>query len=327
VILATGGKWSRPGFAGADLEDVIDTDRLLESERLPAKALLYGLSPWLLEIAQFLKRYGSEVLVATPGKNVLAEESKTITTRLRKGLKDQGIEIRTQAQILSASRKKGGLEVELSAKDGSEKLVVDRVIHAERTASIKGLGLESVGLDPAGPYLRVNEKMETGAEGVYAIGDLTGPPERHYSHYSSEGGMVAAENAMGLEAAVDPRIFSRALFTRPQVACVGLTPREAKKAGHEVLTGAAPFSMNPFGMILAETEGIVEVVADKTYGEILGVHIIGRGACEMIGQAILCIQMEGTLEDLAGAAFPHPTLSESLVEAARDALGRAIYLP
>jgi dihydrolipoamide dehydrogenase len=117
------------------------------------------------------------------------------------------------------------------------------------------------------------------------------------------------------------------LFTYPEVASVGLTSKEAKRKGYAVVVGSAPLSMNPLGMILAENEGIVEVVADKSYGEILGVHIIGRNASEMIGQALVAIQLEATFDDLAAIPFPHPTFSESLTEAVRDALGNPIYLP
>ena len=119
----------------------------------------------------------------------------------------------------------------------------------------------------------------------------------------------------------------RVAYTHPQVACVGLTSREAKQAGYDVVTGSAPLSMNPFGMITAQSEGLVEVVADKKYGEILGAQMIGHGAAEMVGQGVLAIQMEATLDELARAPFPHPTLSESVAEAARDALGWPLYLP
>jgi dihydrolipoamide dehydrogenase len=111
------------------------------------------------------------------------------------------------------------------------------------------------------------------------------------------------------------------------MACVGLTPDEAKESGYDLLVGTAPLIMNALGMIISEMNGIVELVADKKYGEILGIHIIAKAASEMAGQAILAIQMEMTLEELCKVSFPHPTLSESLAEAARDALGRPIYLP
>jgi dihydrolipoamide dehydrogenase len=325
--LATGGRWAKPDFPGADSEGVINGDEFLGLDELPKRAFLCGCSPWVLEIAQFLRSFGSEVHLATEDKTILPDESKTITSRLRKALSSNGIAVRTRTNIVAVTKKKDGLHVEVSSKGGKETLVVDKLIHADRVAALKDLGLKNVHLDEDAPHLKVNERLETNAKGVYAIGDVTGPPARHYSHLSSEGGIVAAENAMGQTATMNPMTFTRVLFTHPQVACVGMTPKEAKSAGHEVQVGAAPLSMNPFGMIIADTEGIVEVVADKRYGEILGIHFIGRDAADMAGQAVLAIQMEATLEDLARAVFPHPTLSESLSEAAKDALGRAIYLP
>jgi len=327
ILLATGGKWLKPGFAGADLKEVINSDGLLNEKKLPKRFLLSGNSPLIVEMAQFLHRFGSQALLAVKGKTILSNESKTITTRLRKSIKNEGIVIKTEAEIVAAVKKNDGLHVEFKSKEGPETVIVDRVINVDRGASLKDLGLKSIGLDEEKPYLEVNTKMETGVQGVYAIGDLTGPQSRHYSHHASEGGIIAAENAMGKEAAINPRTFTRILFTQPQVACVGLTSREAKKEGHDVVVGTAPFSMNPFGMIIAENEGIIEVVAEKKYGEVLGVHFIGRDASDMAGQAVLAIQMEATLEDLSRTAFPHPTLSESLAEAAREALGIPIYLP
>jgi dihydrolipoamide dehydrogenase len=327
IILATGGRWAIPEFPGADSEGVINGDEFLGLDELPQRAFLCGRSPWVLEIAQFLRRFGSEVHIAAEDKAILSDESKTITSRLRKALSGDGIDIRTRTNIAGVSKKKDGLHVEVSSKGGNETVVVDTLIHTDRVAALKDLGLKNVNLDEDAPHVKVNESMETDAKSVYAIGDVTGPPARHYSHVSSEGGIVAAENAMGQATAMNPMTFTRVLFTQPQVACVGLTPKQAKSAGHDVQVGAAPLSMNPFGMIIADTEGIVEVVAEKTYGEILGVHFIGRDAADMAGQAVLAIQMEATLEDLARAVFPHPTLSESLPEAAKDALGRAIYLP
>ena len=327
IILATGGRWLKPDFPGADSEGVINGDEFLRLDRLPERAFLCGRSPWVLEIAQFLRSFGSEVHLVSGDKNILSDESKTINSRLRKALTGDGIAVKTRTSVVRVAKKKDGLHVEVGSKGSNETVVVDKLIYADRIAALKDLGLKNVRLDEGAAHIKVSEKMETDAKGVYAIGDVTGPPARHYSHVSSEGGIVAAENAMGQAAAVNPMTFTRVLFTQPQVACVGLTPKEAKNAGYDVLSGAAPLSMNPFGMIIADTEGIVEVVADKRYGEILGVHFIGRDAAEMAGQAVLAIQMEATLEDLARAVFPHPTLSESLTEAARDALGRAIYLP
>jgi dihydrolipoamide dehydrogenase len=327
IILATGAKWLTPDFPGADLKEVINSDELLDSNKLPERALLFGSTPWLIEIAQFLHRFGSRVTLATRDKTILANENKPIRSRLIKVLREQGINILTEANISAIKKKKDGLYCVLRVKDKDETIVVDRVISLRRGASISGLGLDTVGLDEKSDFIKVNERMETRVAGIYAIGDLAADETRHYSHLSSTGGIVAAENAMGMESFFDHRTIARVVFTQPQVACVGLTAKEAKEAGYDVATGAAPLSMNPFGMIISQNEGLVEVVAEKKYGEILGINFIGQGACEMAGQAVLAIQMEATLEEIAKATFPHPTLSESLAEAARECLGRPIYLP
>ncbi len=327
IILATGARWLKPDFPGADLKEVTNTDYLLNEKKLPKRVLLFGGSPWLIEIAQFLHRFDSEVILATEDKSILSDESKAIRSRLTKALKDQGISILTRSDILSLKKKKDGLHCALRTKDKEETVVVDRVISLRRGAALTELGLETVGLDGKGDFIPVNERMETPVGGIYAMGDLAAPETRHYSHLASQGGIVAAENAMGMESTFDHRTITRVLFTQPQVACIGLTSKEAKQAGYDVVEGAAPLSMNPFGMIISQNEGLVEVVAEKKYGEVLGMHFIGQGACEMAGQAVLAIQMEATLEELARATFPHPTLSESVAEAARECLGRPIYLP
>jgi len=327
LILASGAKWVKPDFPGRDTEGVITPDELLAREKLPKKILLYGNSPHLIPIAQFLHRYGSAVTLAVKDRDLLGSESKVIRSRLAAALKNQGITVWTGADMAEVKKEKDGLHCALKVKDRQEALVVESVLSLWRGAALAGLGLESVGYAKSGDFIAVNNHMETGLDGIYAIGDVASPESRHYSHQASNGGIVAAENAMGLKSTYDPKNLCKVLFTRPQVACVGLTSKEAKEAGYEVIEGAAPFSMNPLGMILTQTEGIVEVVAEKKYGEVLGIHWIGEGASEMAGVGVLALQMEATLEDLARAPFPHPTLNESLADAARECLGRSIFLP
>ncbi|RLB30736.1 MAG: hypothetical protein DRH11_14380 [Deltaproteobacteria bacterium] len=327
IILATGGRWLKPDIPGSDLDGVVNSDYLLHAKKPPGRALLLGDSPMLIEIAQFLHRFGSKTTLATGRKRLLEKETKTISSRLTKVLKNQGLQLRTTARVQALAKEKGGLRVSLESKKGVESLTVDCLITLKRGASMLGLGLDKVGLDEGSPYIRVNDRMETDADDIYAIGDLSAPEEMHFSHMASAGGIVAAENAMGLGSSLCARTIARVLFTSPQVACVGLTAKEAKESGYDVVMGAAPLSMNPCGMILSQNEGIVEIVAERKYGEILGIHIIGEAACEMAGQAVMAVQMEVTLEEMAKLAFPHPTLSESLAEAARECLGRPIYLP
>ena len=327
VILAAGARWLKPDFPGSDLPEVVDSGYVLTEKEPCKRCLVYGGGPWSVEIAQYLNRFGSQVWVVTHDDSLLHEESKAVRSRLAKALQTQGINTITGAKGLGLKKKSSGVEASMTVKDKEQSLQVDLVIAIRRTAAVKDLGLETVGLDVKPGFIQVNERMETGVKGLYAIGDLTGPEKKHYSHAASSAGLVAAENAMGVNRVFDERAVARVIFTSPQIATVGVTGKEAKGMGYEVVTGAAPLSMNTFGMMTAQTDGLVEVVADKRYGEILGVHIIGDNACEMIGQAVLAIQQEMTLEELAQTTFPHPTLSESIAEAARDALGQAIYLP
>jgi dihydrolipoamide dehydrogenase len=327
IILASGSKWLKPTFPGADLKEVITSDELLNAEKLPKRVLLFGKSPWLVQIAQFLHRFDSEVILATEEKSILSDESKVVRSRLTKVLREEGVEIVTKTGIRGITKKDDGLYCDLSGKDREESVVVDRVIALRRGAALSHLGLETVGLDEKAPFIAVDERMATGVDGIYAIGDIAASETRHYSHMASEGGIIAAENIAGLNSSFDSRTVTRVLFTQPQVACIGLTGKDAKKRGYDVVTGSAPLSMNTFGMLVSQNNGIVEVVAEKKYGEILGIHLIGEGVSEMAGQAVLAIQMEATLEELARSTFPHPTLSESVAEAARECLGRPIFLP
>jgi dihydrolipoamide dehydrogenase len=328
IILASGSQWLKPGIPGDDCPGVVNSDHLLTANALPQRCLVLGHGPHTIEIAQMLHHFGCKVSIITKEDALLPNENKTIRTRLTKALQAQGVQIQTKTEITALHQTKQSLTVSAGKSgDKEQTLSVDLLISLRRGAALQNLGLERVGLDPNALFLKVNERMETGAEGVYAIGDLTAPEERRYSHLASSGGIVAAENALGVPAALTPRTAVRVAYTRPQVACVGLTSKEAKQEKFDVVEGAAPFSMNPRGMILSQTEGLVEIVADRKYGEILGVHLIGERVDEMVGAGVLAIQMEATLEDLARVPFPHPTLSESLAEAARDALGRAIYLP
>jgi dihydrolipoamide dehydrogenase len=327
LILATGAKWRKSEFAGSDLDEVVNTEQLLTAQAMPKRVLVFGESPWLVEIAQFLARSGSLVTLATPQKHLLPEESKTIRTRLATVIRGDGVEIMTMAAIENAARGKEGFAVKLSAGGVHRELVVDNVVTLERVANLRGMGLGNLGLDEESPYLRVDQKTQTEARDVYAVGDVTAPPQEQFSHRAGRMGVVAAENAMGIDSSLDDGARVRVLFTHPQVASIGITPKEAHARGYDVIVGAAPLAMNSLGMIIGEEEGIIEIVAERSYGEILGVHMIGSCASEMIGQALLAITMEATLNELASLPFPHPTLSESLAEAARDALGRSLYLP
>jgi dihydrolipoamide dehydrogenase len=327
IILASGSRWLKPEIPHHDLPQVVNTDYLLTVGTLPKSCIVLGHSPRSIEVAQLLHHFGCKVHLVTDENSLLPLENKTIRARLSKALQAGGLQVHIKTEIVAVNKVRRELKVRIREKDNEEILPVDLVISLRRGAALQNLGLENVGMDPHADFIRVNERMQTGVPGLYAVGDVTVPESKHYSHLASAGGVAAAEHAFGKPGRFNPRTVVRVIYSRPQVACVGLTSKEAKEAGFDVIHGAAPFAMNPKGMIFSQTEGLVEIVADRKYGEILGLHFIGEGVDEMAGIGVLAIQMEATLEELAASPFPHPTLSESLAEAAREALGRPIYLP
>jgi dihydrolipoamide dehydrogenase len=323
IIVATGADWVRPSFPGAGLDGVIDSSRFLEEGQVPARTLILGAGPWALELSQFLSVCGGQVVVASREPGILAGFDQEIGQRLRGIIKSESLSILNSCQVVSMSRKKkNGLEAVLSVKGKEETRLFDRAIYFDRTPALSDLGLDTVGLSD----LSVDARLATRAPGIWAVGDAVGQ-EPQLSHRSSAMGIIAAENALGASLAFNPHIVPRVAFTYPQAASVGLTEDQAEEAGYEVIAGAASMGTSPMAMIQGVSNGVIKVVGESKYGQLLGVHILAPSATEIIGAAALAIQMEATLEELARSVLPHPTIAESLADAARDALGWAVYIP
>lgn len=316
VIVAVGADWVRPSFTGAELEGVVTSSRFIEEGGIPGRTLILGASAWAMELAQFLGACGSQVVVAARERGILPEFDAEIGQRLRAALKKDPLTLLNSCQVVSVSRDAEGLAAVVSVKGKEETRRFDRIIYFERKPAVSELGLDTVGLKD----LCVDEHLATRAPGVWAVGDVVGNGHS-LSHQASAMGIVAAENARGAKLRFNPNVVARVAYTSPQAASVGLSEDQAEEAGHEVLTGTAAIAAGPMAMIQGVNAGVVKVVADKAYGELLGVHILSPFATEIIGAASLAIQMEATLEDLARAALPHPTISEALADAAREALG------
>jgi dihydrolipoamide dehydrogenase len=322
VIVAVGVQWVRPSFPGAELEGVVNSSRFIEEGKIPARALILGVGPWAIELAQFLGACGSQVVVAARERGILPEFDAEIGQRLRAALKKDPVTILSACQVVSVALDQEGLSAVLSVKGKEETRRFDRVISFDRRPELSELGLDTVGLKELG----VNEHLAAKVPGIWAVGDAVGA-EPFLSHRATAMGIIAAENALGAKRVFNPNSVPRIAYTVPQAASVGMTEDQAEEAGYEVLTGTAAIGASPMAMIQGASSGVVKVVGEKKYGELLGVHILAPFATEIIGAAALAIQMEATLEDLARAAMPHPTLSESLAEAAREALGWTIYIP
>ncbi|MEW5908999.1 MAG: NAD(P)/FAD-dependent oxidoreductase, partial [Thermodesulfobacteriota bacterium] len=321
IIIAAGADWVKPSFPGANLEGVIHSSRFLKEGRIPPRTLILGGNAWALELGQFLGGCGGQVMLAVRERGILPHFDQEIGQRLR-GILKSSITILNSSSIVSLLKNKEGLKATLLVNEKEEAHLFDRVIYLDRAPALGGLGLETVGLSD----LTTNDRLATKIPGIWAAGDATGRMP-FQSHRASAMGIIAAENALGGTLSFNEKIVPRVAFTSPQAASVGLTEDEAEEAGYDVTTGAASMGTSPMAMIQGATNGVVKVVGEKEFGELLGVHVLAPFATEIIGTAALAIQMEATLEDLARAVLPHPTIAESLADAARDALGWSIYIP
>ena len=323
VVLAVGSVPRLPDIEGINSPGVLGTDDVLQLRDVPALAAVLGSGPVELELAQYLSFMGAVVYVLEPEKRILPEEAyRELSGRLGKELKDQGLHVINRAVVERIVPGDSGLAVHYEDKNGQQVLDVDCVVHAGRAPNLEGLGLEAAGLNPAG--LSVDQYLRTNAPHIYAIGDAVPGPQ--YSHRAAAMGVRAVENALADARPFDPDTLIRGFFTSPEAAAVGLTERQAKQAGYDVITGTIPYGINAMGMIRLDTRGAVKVVAESEYRQVLGVHIVGPNATELISEGALAVEMEAALEDLAESVRYHPSLSESQVDAARESLGRGIYV-
>jgi len=322
LILATGARWA-PLPKG--VSEVTRPDEALELAEPPGRMMVWGGEPSDVEIATLFAALGSRVLLVVEGPHPLPTEDYEVGQRLQAILTAQGIEVITGATVQSAKRDSEGLRVVLSGSKGAREVIVDRMVWGCRVPATGGLGLEEIGLEVKDGAIAVDDRQRTNLPTVFAAGDVTGHPM--YSSVATSSGLVAAENAMGRSRKLDRRLVPRYAFSIPEVAAVGLTEDQAADAGYDVEVSNVPLATNARAMGLGEVEGGIKLVADSKRGRLLGVHIVGHRATELIAEAALALQLEALAEDLAWAVRIHPTLSESTVEAARALLGQALYLP
>ncbi|HEY4674113.1 MAG TPA: FAD-dependent oxidoreductase, partial [Nitrososphaerales archaeon] len=250
---------------------------------------------------------------------------KDIVAVVQRGLERLGVKVYLKTSCESFSRTPEGLKVPIKAEEGTINEITDKILVAVgRKASVSGLNLEGIGVqfDQKG-FVKVDEKMMTNIEGIYAIGDITGPP--YLAHKASKQGIVAAEVIGGLASAYEPQALPSTVFSEPEVASVGLTEEEAKKQGFDAVSARFPFAALGRALAAMETEGFVKMVIDKGSKQVLGVQIVGPNASDLISECALAIEMGATAEDIALTIHPHPTLPESLMEVAEAILGKAIH--
>ena len=328
IIIATGSKPTTVPIKGIDEPGVITSDEALAMEKFPKSIIIIGGGVIGLEFAQIMHRMGSKVTIVEMMPQVLPTEDTEIANMLMDILKKEGMEIFTDVSVTSISGSQQGREVvSFTTGDGNNKQerVAEKVLLAVgRSPNTDDLGGDKLGLNVDNGKLVVNERMETNIPGIYAIGDVIGG--LMLAHVAVEEGKCAVENILGNDCKIDYKTAPRCVCTSPAVACAGLTEAKAKQDYGDIKIGRFPFRANGKALILNETEGMVKIIADAQYGQILGVHILGPQATELIAEAVLGMRMEVTFEDAASTIHAHPTLSEAMMEAFLDVSGSRIHL-
>jgi dihydrolipoamide dehydrogenase len=321
IILATGAQWAP---LPPEVEGALRPDAAVNPDSVPDRLFIWGGGAPDIEFATLYAALGSQVTLAVDGPYPLPAEDYEIGQRLQGILQNQGIRVMCNARVTSVARNEG-LDVTLTGLKDETLVTADTVLWTGRVPAIGGLGLEQAGIKLNEGAVIVDDHMQTTVPGIYALGDLTGG--QMHSSLATAGGLVAAENVMGGNRRLDQRAVPRYAFSIPEVAAVGLTEDEATDQGYDVEIANIAYGSNPRAMSLGEVEGGIKFVTERTLGKVLGIHIVGHRATELIAEATLGIQLEALAEDFAWAIRIHPTLSESMVEAGRAVFGQALYIP
>lgn len=327
VVIATGSRpMNIPGFT-VDQKRIIDSTGALALDAVPSRMVVIGGGYIGLELGMVYAKFGTKVTVVEATDKLLGAMDQDCVAVVARKLKKLGVEVMlsTKAKSWEDKGDRAVLSVELA--DGkTAQLDTDKILLSiGRKPNTEELGLDQVGvaLDKRG-YVLATDELKTNVGGIYAIGDVIGG--MMLAHKATKEGEVVAEIIAGHKAAFDVRTIPAVVFTDPEVASAGLTEAEAKAKGHEIKVGKFPFAALGRALSVNDTEGFAKIVADAKTQEVLGVHIVGNGASDLISEAALAIEMGAVVSDLKLTIHPHPTLSEAIMEAAAATLGEAVHI-
>ena len=329
ILLATGSRPRSLPFLEIDGEHIWSSDDALFVKEAPKTLAVVGAGAIGMEFADIFEAFGSEVTVIEALDRLLPVEDADISKQIEKSYKKRGMTIHTAARLEKTEVGDDGVTLHFKDKDGKDQtLEVEKVLSAVgRIPNTEDLGLDSVELDvsESDGFIEVDEWMRTSVEGVYAVGDCAGGAL--LAHKASHEGIVCVEKIAGeAHAPVDYGNIPNCTYCHPEVASVGLTEAQAKEEGYDVQVGTFPWVGNGRALAHGDVDGFVKVVRDKKYSEILGAHIIGPQATELIAEFVIGRHLESTVEEMEKAIHPHPTLSEAVAEGALAALGRPIHI-
>jgi dihydrolipoamide dehydrogenase len=326
-VIATGSLAADLPIPGIHSKGVIDSTGALQLKEIPDSMVIIGAGPIGLEFGTLFSALGTQVTILEMMAQVLPNEDPEVASALEKSLKRFKMQILTGYTVKEIAEGPAGEKIVRASSPSGEKAFECQwvLMAAGRKPNLDGLGLEEIGVGFTKKGVEVNEKMETNVPGVYAIGDVTG--QWLLAHFASAQGEVAVENALGHPSKLNPRVVPRCVYTLPEVATVGWSEKEASEAGYKIKVGRFPFAASGKATAIGQREGFVKIVADSKYDEILGVHIIGPHATDLIGEAVVAMQMEATAEEVSRSIHPHPTLTEAVMESAFDVNGMALHIP
>lgn len=326
IVLATGARARQLPGLEADGDLVWSYKHALTPARMPKKLLVIGSGAIGIEFASFFNTLGAETTVVEVLDRVLPMEDAEISAFAKKQFVKQGMTILEKTTVKQLDRGPGRVVAHLEDAKGTRSAEFDTVISAVGiVGNVEGLGLEALGVKIDRSHVVVDEFCRTGVAGLYAIGDIAGPP--WLAHKASHEGVMVAELIAGKHPhPIKPGSIAGCTYCHPQVASVGMTEAKAKEAGYTVKVGRFPFIGNGKAIALGEPEGMVKTVFDAKTGELLGAHMVGAEVTEMIQGYVIGRALETTEEDLMTTVFPHPTLSEMMHESVLDAWGRALHM-
>jgi dihydrolipoamide dehydrogenase len=328
IVIATGARARTAPALEPDGRLIWTYKEAMVPKAFPRSLLVIGSGAIGIEFASFYRALGAEVIVVEMLPRVLPVEDEEISALALKAFRKQGMRIETNARVEALRGEGDRVRATLVKADGArEEIVVDRAILAIGiTGNVENLGLEAAGVETERGHITVDEWCRTSVDGIYAIGDVVGPP--WLAHKASHEGVLCVEKIAGVEG-VHPLDVSKVpacTYCWPQVASVGLTEAAAIEAGHDVSVGRFPYSANGKAIALGETEGLIKTVFDAQTGELLGAHMIGAEVTELIQGFAIARELEATEAELIRTIFPHPTLSETMHESVLDAFGRPLHI-
>jgi len=326
IIVATGARpRALPGIE-PDGKLIWTYFEAMKADELPKSLLVMGSGAIGIEFASFYRTMGVDVTVVEIMSQVMPVEDVEISALAKKQFERQGMKIHLEAKVAKVEKGANSITATIEKKDGTtETITADRMISAVGVqANVEGIGLEAVGVKTNRGFIVIDGYGKTNVSGIYAIGDVAGPPL--LAHKAEHEGVVCVEKIAGLPNVhpMDKLKIPGCTYCNPQVASVGLTEAKAKELGRDIRVGRFPFSANGKAVALGEDQGLVKTIFDKKTGELLGAHMVGAEVTELIQGFVVAMNLETTEEELMHTIFPHPTISETMKESVLDAYGRVL---